>query len=445
MLPGARSVKRRPWGPAPRRGRPLDPYRPSPSLRGTLREGDTDPAARPAAPARVDALAGESGERLAAMTGAVLDPTADPALQAIVEEAAAALRVPIALVSLVLEKTQFFRAHTGLSGELAATRATDRDVSFCQFVVRDERRLEVGDAAHDARVPQLLVDRYGVAAYIGEPVRVGGVVVGSLCGIDTRERTFTDEERSRLAGLAARASARLEELARQARRASPELLAEATAPAFAELRNVLMPLAANLQVARLAVAELAPLERLVGFLDDERAGALAGLAGKARSGGALADLRDVLDALDECRRRIEHGVLSVERLVAEGAQGGTAAEVIDVATRLAHHHLKIHGGVSWAPVAPDLRFALPAMVVGSVLAAALSQLAGLGRAPVEGRVEAEGDRIRLLLRSGDLDEAAMDACVGRLKALVGPQPFLALGARGRALCIEAQGHRASHV
>ena len=77
---------------------------------------------------RLDLLGKGKRERLAAMSGGVLSPGLDAELQGIVTEAAAATQSPIGLVSLVLDHTQFFRAHVGLPPELAATRSTDRDV-----------------------------------------------------------------------------------------------------------------------------------------------------------------------------------------------------------------------------------------------------------------------------------------------------------------------------
>ena len=92
---------------------------------------------------RIDALADEGPERLMALTGATLDRQLDAQLQQSVERLSVALEAPIVLVSLMLKRTQFFRAHVGLPPDLALAQATDRDVSFCQLVVRDRETLEV--------------------------------------------------------------------------------------------------------------------------------------------------------------------------------------------------------------------------------------------------------------------------------------------------------------
>ena len=214
---------------------------------------------------RIDAL-GEAGvDRYASLQGRVLSETHDPELEGIVREAAALMHAPIALVSLVLGRTQFFRAQYGLPGDLAVTRGTDRDVSFCQFVVRDNALFEVEDAATDARVPQELVTRYGIRSYMGAPVRVDDQVIGSLCTIGVEPRQFVDSERDALGELAARASRRLTSLARE-RAGGPALAARAARPALGELRNRLTPLVLGLDRARVALLELGILRRL-GTLD----------------------------------------------------------------------------------------------------------------------------------------------------------------------------------
>jgi GAF domain-containing protein len=129
---------------------------------------------------RFDALAEKSDERLLVLTGEALSRAPDAELQRIVAEVAEALEMPTALVSLVLTRTQYFRAQVGLPPDLANVAATDRDVSFCQFVVRDEAPLVVEDAKGDPKFPQLLVNEFGVRSYVGAPLHVGGAVVGSL-------------------------------------------------------------------------------------------------------------------------------------------------------------------------------------------------------------------------------------------------------------------------
>lgn len=155
----------------------------------------------------------DAKERLAALRGGVTGVERDAGLQAIVREAADQAGTPLALVSLIMGTIQLFRADHGLPPELGVSLATSRCDSFCQFVVQTEAPFVVRHASEDARVPQTVVQSHSVQAYVGVPVRVDGQIVGTLCVLDVQPRDFGDEVAAALEPLAARASARLQELA----------------------------------------------------------------------------------------------------------------------------------------------------------------------------------------------------------------------------------------
>jgi GAF domain-containing protein len=211
--------------------------------------------------------------RLAAFEAPLLEAAPDPVLQALVEEASRLTGFPISLVSLVTARIQYWRAHTGLPPELEASRATDRCTSLCQFVVAGDAPLLVEDASAESGLPQDLVGRYGIRAYMGFPLRVLGQTVGSFCVIDVEPRALAPEVREALAALARQASARLEALASQAPVGAGGMAAEPEA-----------------QRAWLALAETRPLRSLAERLalgelslpDFQRAlGALAHLSREA--------------------------------------------------------------------------------------------------------------------------------------------------------------------
>ena len=81
---------------------------------------------------------------------------------------------------------------------LASARGTHRDVSFCQFVVRDGKTFEVNDAANDPRIPQHVVKEFNIQSYLGIPIIVKENVMGSLCVLDTKKRGFSKEEHTSL-------------------------------------------------------------------------------------------------------------------------------------------------------------------------------------------------------------------------------------------------------
>jgi len=106
------------------------------------------------------------------------------------------LGVPVALVSLVDDRRQFFKSQQGLQGWARETRQTPLTHSFCQYVVIDRAPLVVSDAENDPRVcDNLAVPDLGVKSYLGVPLILpSGHVIGSLCAIDgvTREWSYSD-------------------------------------------------------------------------------------------------------------------------------------------------------------------------------------------------------------------------------------------------------------
>jgi hypothetical protein len=209
----------------------------------------------------------DSGLRLRVLGGPLLDRAPDPELQQLVEEAAQVTGFPIALVSLVVSRIQFFRAQVGLPPDLEAARSTDRCNSFCQYVVSGNRPLEVSDATQEAGLPQELVRRYGIRAYLGYPLRLLGQTVGTLCVLDLEPRKASAADRDALAQLAKRAVARLERMAVQwAVPVEPPSLAELKAHGAridAFERQQVMSLSEQFAVGRLSADEF---QRALGAL-----------------------------------------------------------------------------------------------------------------------------------------------------------------------------------
>ena len=114
------------------------------------------------------------------------------------------LGVPVALVSLVDDKRQFFKSQYGLEGPVSRQRQTPLSHSFCQHVVIEQAPLIVTDAENDPRVcDNLAIPDLGVKAYLGVPLTLpSGHVIGSLCAIDTVPRTWSDEDMNSLGDVA---------------------------------------------------------------------------------------------------------------------------------------------------------------------------------------------------------------------------------------------------
>lgn len=114
------------------------------------------------------------------------------------------LNVPVALISLVDERRQFFKSCVGLSEPLATIRETPLTHSFCKHVVTSHRPLIIEDAKlHTLVCDNPAVSEFGVRAYAGMPlVTDEGRVLGSFCVLDTKPRKWTKNELDTLKDLA---------------------------------------------------------------------------------------------------------------------------------------------------------------------------------------------------------------------------------------------------
>ncbi len=106
------------------------------------------------------------------------------------------LQVPVALVSLVDDRRQFFKAAAGLGGWAAKARETPLTHSFCQHVVTSGQPMVVADArANEMLCTNLAIPDFGTIAYLGFPIRSpDGFVLGSFCAIDTQPRVWAQHE-----------------------------------------------------------------------------------------------------------------------------------------------------------------------------------------------------------------------------------------------------------
>ncbi len=136
------------------------------------------------------------------------------------------LDVPTALVSIVETYRQVFPGALGLPDPWQKERETPLSHSFCKYVVADERPLVIEDARQDERLADnLAISDLGVIAYAGWPITNShGEVIGSLCAIDSKPRTWTELDLENLADLAAACSAEIAQ--RELVRATSSLVTE---------------------------------------------------------------------------------------------------------------------------------------------------------------------------------------------------------------------------
>jgi len=135
----------------------------------------------------------------------LLDTPPEAEFDALVHIAQQMLKCPIALVSLVDDQRQWFKARCGLD----ATQ-TPREQAFCVHALAVDDMLVVADAAADARFATnpLVTGPPHIRFYAGVPLRVAAeagkppAAIGTLCVIDVRPRTLTPEEAAMLRQLA---------------------------------------------------------------------------------------------------------------------------------------------------------------------------------------------------------------------------------------------------
>jgi hypothetical protein len=385
----------------------------------------------------IDAL-GYRPERHRAFTAELLAEAEDEMLQSIVKEAARDLSAPIALVNLVLEEIQFFKAHYGLPKDLAAARGTERDVSFCQFVVRDGVTFEVTDAKRDTRVPQHLVKHHDIQAYLGLPVVFNDIIVGSLCVIDTEPREFSDEEHATLRILADRVNKRLVEIDQSQRATHAKMLSEAAVPALTELGEMLSLIQKGAMKGHLTTTALYSFFRLV---EHSVSGEYTPPEHMQRS------LKAAQVALDECdnnyydiesnagdaediRTALEHGVLpsSTTNLSQVAASGW----------ELARQNTTQIGGAEWPELSLDSIIATPRPLAVVLVSTCLSTIAArMTSLDLQGRLtmEAEdlGGQVALRIGTNDIPSETYQGIVLELSPLTRNDPSVAIQATSDAV------------
>ncbi len=152
-------------------------------------------AERVADPARLAAVAS---------TGLV-DSPADAAFDRIAAIAARLLSAPFGFITVVDDTRSFWKACIGIDATDPLDRQNRVEESFCQYVIGLDDELLVGDTRLDARTAgNPSIESMGVLAWAGVPLRAaGGEVLGTLCVVDTRTRSWTGDDATLLRELAA--------------------------------------------------------------------------------------------------------------------------------------------------------------------------------------------------------------------------------------------------
>lgn len=130
----------------------------------------------------------------------LLDTEPEERFDRITRVATALFSVPMATITLVDERRQWFKSCQGTAG-----REDPRDASFCAHVVASRGPIIVMDTLSDERFADNPLVRGGprIRFYAGHPLVLGnGSCVGTLCLLDTRPRMLMEPEQERLRDLA---------------------------------------------------------------------------------------------------------------------------------------------------------------------------------------------------------------------------------------------------
>lgn len=126
----------------------------------------------------------------------VLDTPSEERFDRITRMAQRLFGVEICLISLVDSQRQWFKSKQGLD-----TCETSRENSFCGHTINSDDVMVVTDATSDERFSDnpLVVDAPFIRFYAGCPIHgPGGHRVGTLCLIDSKQRSLTSADQATL-------------------------------------------------------------------------------------------------------------------------------------------------------------------------------------------------------------------------------------------------------
>lgn len=148
-------------------------------------------------------------ERIARLKGLeILDSGPEGAFDELVAIAAAICEVPTALVSLIDDNRQWFKARLGFDKP-----STPRKDAFCAEAILSDSLLIIEDATKDPRFSSspLVTEKPFVKFYAGAPLITDDkLVIGSLCILDYKPRTLSPAQQSALMALARQAVNQIE-------------------------------------------------------------------------------------------------------------------------------------------------------------------------------------------------------------------------------------------
>ena len=139
---------------------------------------------------------------------AILDTEPEQAFDDLALLASYVCKTPIALISLVDEKRQWFKSKVGISAS-----ETPREIAFCSSAIQQLDLFIVPDTLQDERFRNnpLVVSEPNIRFYAGAPlITEDGYALGTLCVVDRAPRQMTAEQKDALRALSRLVLAQME-------------------------------------------------------------------------------------------------------------------------------------------------------------------------------------------------------------------------------------------
>jgi two-component system cell cycle sensor histidine kinase/response regulator CckA len=213
--------------------------------------------------------------RLAALRRyGILDTFAEQSFDDLTQLAAQICGTPIALITLVDEDRQWFKARTGIT-----VSETPREHSFCTHAIQQRDIFVVRDALTDSRFANnpMVTGEPGIRFYAGVPlVAADEQAIGTVCVVDTVPRELTPNQVQALQALARQAMNQMElrltlralEQTHREHQQTEESLRQSEAEFRATFENAAMGVALVNPTGQLLKANRA-LQQMLGYSEPE--------------------------------------------------------------------------------------------------------------------------------------------------------------------------------
>ncbi|MBL4632684.1 MAG: GAF domain-containing protein [Kofleriaceae bacterium] len=227
-------------------------------------------------------------------------------------------------------------------------------------------QIVVSDVDSDPRVPLSWQGR-GVGACASMPLLVDNRVCGAVHVFDKSSRSFDDSQIEALSDIAYIIGKRLERfLGPEMEERRESLMRRAVSPAFAELRNALVPLNLGTSDLRMVASDMQALINEVSESQSED---------HLVAGRAYEDLLSLIEEMSRASDRVREVVMVVEGIWGEGGRNIVLKEILDTSAGLALHSTRLVGGVNMPEVPREYSVKARRSVVVAGLSLLLSRAA----------------------------------------------------------------------